>query len=132
MPDSPAPKDISTGSAATTAAAPAEYSPNVIALVAALTKVCADVSDDVPTFTVIVFDVLLIISSLVWNAGSVALGNVTGVTLPSDAQVNVNPFNSISIYCPADKLCEPIVATNTPVTGSYVALVGVNCASTTV
>ena len=59
---------------------------------------CADVSDEVPTFTVIVFDVLAVISSLVWNAGSVDLGNVTGVTFPSDAQVNVNPFSSISIY----------------------------------
>ena len=70
VPASPDPKVISGCSTANTSALPAVYSFNWIAPLVALTKVCAAVSLDVPTFNVIVVAVTAWICNLVWKAAS--------------------------------------------------------------
>ena len=48
-------------------------------------------------------------------------------TAPAELLVNVMPPAAIITASPTLKLCVPIVSTNTPVAGAYVAPVGVYC-----
>ena len=72
VPASPLPNDTSGFSTASTASLPAVYSPNVTALVNALTKVCGYCSPagEAPTFTVIEVGVVEIICNFFSYAGS--------------------------------------------------------------
>ena len=74
-------------------------------------------------FTVIVSPVTDAIGKAVPAAGSVALGYVLVTLLPSVSQVNDNEFVDIVALSLVVKLCEPILITLRPVSGSYVAFV---------
>ena len=77
-------------------------------------------SVDIPALTVtLVFaETAVIINALSKNG-----------TAPALALVNVIPPLAMIIASPTLKLCVPIVSTNTPVAGAYVAPVGVYCAA---
>jgi hypothetical protein len=82
-----------------------------------------------PTLTVTVVEVVAVITSDFRYAGSVTLGYGCKVALSSNAHLNVIPLAAISSASPTLKLCVPIVTSNTPLAGAYVAPVGVNCAA---
>ena len=78
----------------------------VIALGVALTNVCALVSvPPAPTLIVTSSPVTSVISRNLPAAGSVDLGYVWLVALPSKAQVNVSELSSSLMKSPSSRLC---------------------------
>ena len=77
--------------------------------------------DDVPTLSVIVVALTAVMFTAVWYAGSPLLGYVWLEPWLSCAHVNVNPLSASLTAVPTVRLWEPIVRTNRPVLGLYVA-----------
>ena len=76
-------------------------------------------------FIVIVSAVTEVSLTGVLYAGWCLAGAACSVTSPSKVQVKITEFGLITIVSPACRLCFPMDATNTPVTGLYVASYGV-------